>query len=181
MKLFKWLCDRFDMVLGAKNEIRAQGMVKIEHIRGGEKIGEYLFPNGITDEGLNHILNTQFHNTTQVATWYIGLIDNSGFSALAAGDTAAQINGTNGWDELSEYDEATRPAWTEGAAASRSITNAATVDFTINATKTVKGIFLVSTNTIDGTTGFLWATAAFGSTVSVVDNDVLKVTYTVSG
>lgn len=157
------------------------GKFIVEHIRNGQSIGKYEFKNGIVDEGMDKLLDVHFHGVAAIGTWYLGLIDNAGFSALAAGDTAAQINGTNGWDEMSEYDEATRPVWTEGAASGRSITNAATVDFTINATKTVKGIFVVSTNTIDGTTGVLWATAAFGSTVAVADNDVLKVTYTVSG
>lgn len=157
------------------------GKFIVEHFRNGQAIGKYEFKNGIVDEGMNKLLDVHFHGVAAIGTWYIGLIDNASFSALAAADSAAQINGTNGWLELSEYDEATRPAWTEGVAAARSITNAVTVDFTINATKTVKGIFVVSTNTIDGTTGVMWATAAFGATVAVADNDVLKVTYTVSG
>jgi hypothetical protein len=86
-----------------------------------------------------------------------------------------------GWAESADYDEATRPEWTAGTASGRAITNAVTVDFTINATKTIKGLFITSNNTKSGSTGTLWSTAAFGSTVSVADDDVLKVTYTVSG
>lgn len=160
---------------------KLRGRFNVEHIRDGKVIANYEMPNGITDEGLNHILDTEFHGSAQVTTWYIGLIDNAMFSALSAADTAAQINGTNAWDELTAYDETNRVEWTEGLAAARSITNSATVDFTMNDTDTVKGIFVVSTNTKGGTTGVLWATAAFGSTVSVVDDDILKVTYTVSG
>jgi len=158
------------------------GRFHVQHLDNNGKVkGEYDFPNGIVDEGLNHCLNTQFNSGAQVNPWYIGLIDNAGFSALAAGDTAAEINGTNGWAELSEYTEAVRQDWTEGAAAARSMTNAVTVDFSINATKTIKGIFVVSTSTVDGVGGTLWSTAAFASTVSAVNGDTLKITYTVSG
>lgn len=156
-----------------------KGRYDVEHYNAaGELLGVYAFPNGITDVGLNHILDTQFNGGTAVTTWYAALIDNASFSALAAGDTMASHTG---WIEATTYDEATRPEWTAGAASARSITNAATVDFTINATKTIQGIFITSNNTKGGTTGTLWSTAAFGSTVSVADGDTLKVTYTLSG
>ena len=139
------------------------------------------FPNGITDEGIAYLLDTGFDGATAAITWYIGLIDNTGFSALAAGDTAAQIGGSNGWSELTAYSEANRVTWTNGVTASRSMTNALTCDFSMNATNTVKGIFIVSTNTKSGTTGTLWSTAAFSSNASVTSGDTLKVTYTING
>jgi hypothetical protein len=160
-------------------QFQPKGKFHVQHFdRDGNLKGEYDFPNGITDVGLNHILETEFNGGTPVTAWYIGLIDNASFSALAAGDT---MGSHAGWIETSAYDEATRPEWTAGTASARSITNASTVDFTINATKTIKGIFITSNNTKGGTTGTLWSTAAFGSTVSVADDDVLKVTYTLSG
>jgi len=158
---------------------RPKGKFKIEH-RGSDGVlkGVYEVPNGIVDVGLNHILETQFHSGSQVTTWYIGLIDNASFSALANADTMASHAG---WIESADYSEATRPAWTPGTASSRQITNASTVDFSINATKTIKGIFITTNNTKSGTTGTLWSTAAFGSTVGVANGDSLKVTYTLSG
>lgn len=161
-------------------KFRPKGKFKIEQFRAGQKIGEFEFDNGVVDEGANLVLDVMFHGVAAVGTWYLGLIDNAGFSALDPEDSAAEIGGTNAWDECSDYDEANRVTWAEGAAGSRAITNGTTADFTINATKTIKGIFVVSTNTKGGTTGTLWATAAFGSNISVIDNDVLKVTYTVS-
>jgi hypothetical protein len=160
-----------------------KGRFKVVHCdaNGNEK-GTYEFPNGITTEGLNHVLDASFHNQAATATWYIGLIDaTSGYTGLAAGDTAAQINGTNGWDELTSYTEANRVEWNEDAAAAGSITNSSTSDFSINATVSIKGIFVVSTNTKSGTTGVLWSTAAFASDVAAVNGDTLKITYTVSG
>lgn len=163
----------------APQEFRPKGKFIIEHFnKDGKLLGVYEVPNGIVDVGLNHILETEFNGGTPITTWYIGLIDNASFSALAAGDT---MGSHAGWIENSDYDEATRPEWTAGTAAARSITNAVTVDFTMNSTETIKGIFITSNNTKGGTTGTLWSTAAFGSTVAVNDNDVLKVTYTLSG
>lgn len=164
---------------GFGQEFRPAGKFVIEHFdANGNLKGKYDVPNGIVDVGLNHILETQFRSGSQITTWYIGLIDNSGFSALAAGDT---MGSHAGWSESTAYDEASRPTWSPGAAASRQITNGTTVDFTMDATATIKGIFITSNNTKGGTTGTLWSTAAFGSTVAVADNDVLKVTYTLSG
>lgn len=161
-----------------EHTLRAKGRFTITHLRNGRVVGEYALPNGIVDVGLNHILETQFNGGTQVTVWYIGLIDNAGFTALANADTMASHAG---WAESSAYDEATRPEWTAGAASGRAITNSTTVDFTVNATATIKGLFITSNNTKGGTTGTLWSTAAFGTTVAVNDGDTLKVTYTVSG
>ena len=159
-------------------QLLARGKFKAQHIRDGKVIGEYDFPNGIVDVGLNSILGIMFHADTQITTWYLGLIDNSGFSALANADT---MSSHAGWNEFTTYSQANRPTWTPGAASGRSITNGTTVDFSITGSGTIKGIFVTSNNTKGGTTGTLWATAAFSSNVSVVNGDTLKVTYTVSG
>lgn len=155
--------------------LNAKGRFKVEHIRDGKVIGEYEFPNGIVDVGLNKLLGVMFNGVTPITTWYLGLIDNAGFSALAAGDT---MSSHSGWTEATGY-TGDRKEWTEGAAAARAITNSSTVDFAMTGTAVIKGVFLNSDAT--GTSGTLWATAAFASTVSVVNGDTLKVTYTVSG
>lgn len=159
-------------------KMKLRGRFKVEHIRKGKVIATYDIPNGIVDEGLNHILETEFHEGVVVPTWYVGLVDNAGWTEFANADV---MNSHAGWVEADDYDEATRQAWTPGAAASRSITNAVTVDFTIDATVTIKGIFITSSSTKNGTAGILWSTAAFGSAVPLNDNDVLKITYTISG
>lgn len=134
--------------------------------------------NGIVDEGLEALLDAYFNAGTQPANFYIGLIDNATFSAFAGADT---MSSHAGWDEDTTYSEATRPEWAPGAAASRAVTNATTVDFSINGTTAIYGIFISTNNTKSGTTGVLWATAAFSSVASVENGDTLKVTYTVSG
>lgn len=157
-----------------------KGKFHIEHYnKAGELIGKYEVPNGIVDVGLNHILETEFNGGTPITAWYIGLVDNAGFSAFANADTMASHAG---WVEThTTYSAGTRPEWTAGTAASRSITNAVTVDFSMTGTITVKGIFITSVSTKGGSTGTLWSTAAFASNVTANNGDTLKVTYTVSG
>ena len=160
--------------------LNIRGRFIVEHRDIDESlIGIYEFPNGIVDEGMNHILDTQFHGSSQVTTWYIGLVDNSGFSTFADGDT---LSSHAGWSEFTNYTESNRVTWQEDAASSRSISNSTTADFSINATGNLKGVFVSSNNVKStGNTGTLWATAAFSSVVATANGDTLKVTYTVSG
>jgi hypothetical protein len=58
------------------------------------------------------------------------------------------------------------------------ITNSASrATFTMNATKTVYGAFLVSASAKSATTGTLMAAAKFSTSKAVVDNDELLITY----
>lgn len=173
-----------------------RGHFKVEHWRNGKRIDERQFNNGIVTEGKNFLLDVMFHGETAFGTWYLGLIDNAGYSALDATDIYDDINQAgNGWDEFDDYTDpgnsnnaSTRPAWTEGAASSASITNSSTVNFDITATGTVKGIFVCGGTNAQtkndhtaGTANKLWATALFsGGDVAVENGDQLKVTYTVS-
>jgi hypothetical protein len=162
-----------------KNKLRMGGRFTIEHLnKFGKLVGNYDFPNGIVDEGIEHLMDVGFHAVAATATWYIGLVDNAGWTAWSDADTMA---GHAGWSECEAYAAATRPEWTEGAASGRAITNAVTVDFAINDTKTLKGIFICSDNTKGGAIGVLWSTGAFTSTVNVENGDTFKVTYTISG
>ena len=154
-------------------------MYLVEHRnKAGKLIGVYRVPNGIVDEGMEMILDTMFFAGSQSSTWYIGLVDNSGWTAF---DDSDVMTSHTGWSESTVYSQATRPQWTVGAAASRQSTNASTVDFSINGSATLKGIFITDNNVKSGTSGSLWSTAAFSSTVSVSSGDTLKITYTVSG
>ena len=140
---------------------------------------EESFKNAITNEGKDHILDSTFDAATQVTSWYFGLIDNAGFTALAAADTHASHAG---WAESTAYDEATRPEWAPGVAASQSITNATARDFTIDTNSTViNGLFVASLSTKGSTAaGTLWSTASFSAVRNVDDDDVLSIDYTVN-
>jgi hypothetical protein len=156
------------------------GRFVIEHrdVEGKLK-GVYEFPNGIVDEGIESLLDVGFHGASQIGTWYIGLVDNSAWSAFADADT---LSSHAGWAEFTNYTEANRVTWAEDAAASRAISNSTTADFSINASGNLKGIFVSSNNVKStGNTGTLWSTAAFSSVVATANGDTLKVTYTISG
>lgn len=174
------------------------GRFVVEHFRGGKKIGEYSMSNGITNQGLNDILDVQFDAGSQKTTWYMGLINLSGFSALDATDTYDDIDQAgNGWDTFQDYTDAnngdsttTRPEWPTDAPSGQSITNSTQAIFDITAGGTVKGIFIVAGQNAQtkgdhaaGATppNILWSTALFsGGDVAVSNGDQLKVTYTVN-
>lgn len=142
-----------------------------------EEPEQIVINNTATVVGINSILGVQFHGDTQITTWYGGLVDNAAFSAFSTADT---MGSHAGWAESVAYSDATRITWGAGAASAGSITNASAMTFNINTTATIKGLFITSVSTKSGTTGTLWATAAFGSTVSVSNGDQLRVTYTLS-
>jgi hypothetical protein len=74
-----------------------------------------------------------------------------------------------------------RPIWTPSAASGKSITNASSVNFPINADNTViKGIFVISDPTLNGTLGVMWSSGLFQSDQTLFSGDILKLTYTVS-
>jgi hypothetical protein len=176
-----------------------QGTFHVEHWHDGQLLQVKDMPNGITNQGLNDILGVQFDGVTQKTTWYMGLINLSGFSALDATDIYDDIDQAgNGWDTFQSYTDAnngdsttTRPAWPADAPSGQSITNGTTqAIFDITAGGTVKGIFVVAGQNAQtkgdhaaGTTppNILWSTALFsGGDVAVTNGDQLKVTYTVN-
>lgn len=163
---------RDDLLLGGVFEVvchRADGSVRWRQ----------TIRNMVTNAALNDILDVYFHATSQKTTWYVGLIHSTNYGAgPAAGDT---MSSHAGWEEGTEYSESVRQEWQEGAASSQQITNATSADFSINATATMKGLFLCSDSTKGGTSGTLWTSVLFsGGDQSVGNGDVLKVTYTVT-
>lgn len=177
------------------NTFNPKGMFHVEHRRDNKIIAIYDFPNGVTIEGKNFNLDVMFHGTAAGGTWYLGLINLTGYTALSENDDYDNINqAANGWDEFTDYTDAnngdsavTRPEWQEGAASAKSITNSTTCIYDITANGTVKGIFCAALgagalNKDDhAADGKLWATALFSAgDVAVLIGDQLKVTYTVS-
>lgn len=142
---------------------------------------EEIIPNLTTTEGRNDALTQYLKGSSYTAAWFVGLIDNAAFSAIAVTDVAAQIGGTNGWTELTAYSQATRPALTLGTASAGSIDNSGSVaTFSINATKTIYGGFTISNFTKAGTTGKIYGEGAFSSPRSMANGDTLTVTVTLT-
>ena len=170
--------------LGAGENARAGGVYKMECF---DKDGNLKWVaesnNLVVNVGLQDMNQKYFAGATYSATWYLGLYGAGASNTPAASDTASSHAG---WTEIVPYSNATRPTCTFGTATTADpsvISNSASVAaFTINATATVGGAFLISNNTKSGTTGTLFSASDFSSPGdrSVVSGDTLNVTYTFS-
>jgi hypothetical protein len=144
-------------------------------IRDSHVIDEFACENIVVNQGLNYLLGAALGGQSTVTSWFIGLFSNN--YTILASDTAATIATNAG--EVTQYTAGTRQAWTSAPPTSQSITNSATqASFTFNATLNVYGAFLISSSAINGTSGTLFAGAQFGSPKSVVNTDILQLTYT---
>jgi hypothetical protein len=161
------------------SQFNPRGRAQVEFLRDGKVYHVEDVPNGITNEGKDKILDDMFNDGTQTAnnSWFIGLIDSSGYTGLGDTDT---MSSHSGWNEFTTYSEANRVAWGSGAAASQSTTNSSPATFNVNGSGTVNGVFVTTNNTKSGTSGTLWATALFSAAVPVSNGDQLRITYTVS-
>jgi len=154
-----------------------------EQWRNGKLISQWFERNLCTDQGITHVIDVAFSGGTQITAWYVVLFEDN--HSPAAGDTYA----VPGYTESSAYDEATRPSWQEAGVASKAITNSANkATFTMNATKTIYGAALVGGGTAPSTKGDtagggkLFCVSQFASgSKPVVDDDILRVTITLTG
>jgi hypothetical protein len=124
-----------------------------------------------------------FHGETQIATWYVGVFETN--TTPLSTLTYAVPSFT---ECTASYGEATRPEYDEAGAAAKVTTNAASkASFTFNTDKTVYGgaLFGGGTDpTVKGDKaggGVLYAACLFGTPKAVTDDDVLKVTISVTG
>jgi len=162
-------------ILMPKDALKLGGRFTVEHMRAGKLIDKFEFPNLVVNEGLDHVLNTVFHGGTQVGTWFIGLFEGN-YTPIAT-VTAATISSAS--TETTAYVESQRQEYIEAASSAQSITNSASkATFTMNATKTIYGAFLISNATKSATSGVLFSAARFATPKAVATDDQLLVSYT---
>jgi len=139
--------------------------------------------NLVVNVGLKDMNDKYFTGSGYTATWYIGVYGAAVSNNPAASDTMASHAG---WVEVTNYSQATRPQAVFAAASTDDpsvITTAASpAVYTINATTTIGGAFLVSNSTKGGTTGILSSAADFDApgNRNVVSGDTINITYTFS-
>lgn len=139
--------------------------------------------NVVADVGFKMMLNVMFNGSTASTTWYIGLVNNTptpDFTDYT--DTMASLSYTE-WTSYSS--PATRQTWAKEAAAGSGgsiyVRNTSTTaDFTLSASGTIAGVFVTTGSTKGGSTGTLWAAAAFSTAQTVSSGSELRVTYTVT-
>lgn len=135
--------------------------------------------NGATTQGLNHALDVTFRAQTATATWYVGIINNSGYTTgVSVNDTAASHGG---WTEWTGYDESVRQTWSPAAASAGSVANASAMTFTNNtgSSVTVRGVGVWSISTKGSSTGILWATAVESAGRTLSNTQAFQVIYQV--
>ena len=167
-----------------KSKFRLRGCWNLVHKSvDGRVIDEETVDNLITNEGFDYILDSSLHAVADVGTWYFVPFITS-FTAALASTYAGGGGGTEG----TNYDEATRQAWGEGASSSQSITNAAPAVITASASGlAVLGVGVVGASTA-GNTAVKEDTATSGavllaevaSTKTLAEGETLSITYTIS-
>jgi hypothetical protein len=134
--------------------------------------------NLIPDAGANDLLTQYLKGVSYSPNWYMGLIDNAGFTGLSNADTPANHPG---WVEAQYYSQATRPGLVLGAAAARAISNSASpAVFSINGTGNVNGAFVASSANKADASGVLYGEASFPIARSVLSGDTLNVSVTLT-
>lgn len=145
---------------------------------------EEEFDNLVTTQGKNHLLDTYLAGSAYTGKVFLGLISSTGYSAVAAGDTA---NSHTGWTEFSGYSQTKRvpPSFSSASSGSKATSTAAV--FSITSANTVKGTFLVANTgtggaaTKGGYSGVLYSAGLFtGGDKTVASGDIVNVTYTAS-
>lgn len=158
---------------------------KVEAFKLDPILGLYLpdwtatFGNLVTTAGANDILSKYFLAGTG-PSWFVGMIEGA-TASFAIADTMASHGG---WTEVASahITNATRPAWTGGTVSGGAVDNSASpAQYTMAAglvgTTTLQGIFMVTNNTLGGTTGTLYGEALFSQgPQTVTANAVLSIT-----
>jgi hypothetical protein len=151
-----------------------RGIFRLEAYRNGQHQRTVIAHNTVTDAALDVVLDIMFRNTTQLPNWYFGLIRDDNFTGITAADTMASHAG---WEEGTEYSEATRQQWLPPAASGGKLANTAEAIVTVDIAQTFKGLFIASDNTKGGITGTLWAAGLLAADQTSPVGETLKLFY----
>lgn len=151
---------------------------------GNPLTDELIVPNGICTAAKDALFNMFFNAATGWTSWYIGLINNTGFTAIQPTDVMASHSG---WTEFTAYtwgssDVGNRQPWGQGSSSGGSLTNGTQLVYTFTDVGGVAGIFVTSKQARNDWSGsnLLWSTALFNAALTVADGDQLKISYTLA-
>lgn len=150
--------------------------------------------NLVTTEGKNAALTHLLKGSAYTASQTMGLIESTGYTAVAAGNTAANITAAgggspaNGWNEAQSSVCASRGTPSFGTAGSGQLATSAAVAFSImGAGGTMKGVFLLIRSaagvapsaTVGNTSGAIYSAGLFsGGDRAVSAGDTINVSWT---
>ena len=136
---------------------------------------EESFRNLVTTAGKTDILQQYFKGSGYTAGWFVGL---KGTGTAVVGDI---MSSHAGWAEVTGYSEAVRQTLTLGTVSGGSVDNSASkATFSINATVTIAGCFVVNNSTKSGTTGTLYSAGDFSASRSLASGDSVQITVTLT-
>ena len=151
--------------------------------------------NVVCTEGKNALLTAGFKGSAFTQTAYLGLINGTNYTAVAATNVAASITTgstatpANGWNEVAAATVAARGTPSFGTAAAGALALSAALSFSVLASDMIKGCFVLiksaasvaPTSTVGNTSGALWSAGLFsGGDKTVASGDTLNVSYTTS-
>jgi hypothetical protein len=157
-----------------------------------ELVWRDVIHNLVTTEGKNAALTHMLKGSAYTASQALGLIEDTGYSAIAAGNTAGSITAVgggspaNGWNEAPSATVATRGTPSFGTASGGSLATSAAVSFSTLASDTIKGAFLLvrsaagtaPSTSVGNTSGALLSAGLFsGGDQAVTSSGTLNVTY----
>jgi hypothetical protein len=170
--------------VSAAEKIAAGGVFTVTCLdANGQVKWEESLKNLVVNEGLQDMNTQYFKGAAYTAAWFIGLYGAAASNDPTSADTAASHPG---FTEIVPYSNATRPAATFGTATTADpsvISNTASpAVYTINATSTVGGAFLISDNTKSGSAGVLFSASDFAAPGdrNVSSGDTIQISYTFS-
>jgi hypothetical protein len=128
--------------------------------------------------GKNLALDTLLSGSAYTAAFYLGLVDGASAPTFNTADTAASHAG---WTENQGYSAGTRPAPSFSAASAGVKATSAALSFTANATGTIAGCFIATSNVKGGAAGTVLSEGAFaGGSQAVTSGSIINVSYSLS-
>jgi hypothetical protein len=158
-------------IAATKGKIALGFTYTVEHLRDGAVIGTEPVCNLIPEEGLNHAIGVLLLSEIQQAGWYLALYegDYTPTDSVTAGTVVTLAT------ECTAYDETARPAGVWSAVDAGFVTNEASrAVFTMNATKSIYGGFLISSSVKGSGIGVLLSIVRFPTVKEVEAGDILR-------
>ena len=167
----------------ARASVELQGMLRHSWVvecydKYGKLKWREVFDNLVTTAGKNKYLDATLKTGLVSPLWYVGLVNNAGWTGYVAGDT---MTSHGGWTECVAYSDITRTRYLPGTISGGSVNNSTNqAVFNINSPATIRGCFMVDDNTKGGTGGTLLGEGDFSTVRGVDSGDTINVRITCS-